>query len=154
MIAIEEVANVDEIARLVCRDPRSEPVGRSMDNVIVGVGQRSIRERFVAKVALISVSASVRREEAKRRELISFLVRASIVKSSARLPARKKLHGFRFVFLNPSPRPRPTPRGPPRPRPRNPRSPPAPGPGPAPQLPSSFHRRLESPPPRPAPFSW
>ena len=30
MIAIEKVANVDvdEIARLVCRDPRREPVGR------------------------------------------------------------------------------------------------------------------------------
>lgn len=40
MIAIEKVANVDvdEIARLVCRDPRREPVGRSVDNVIVGVG--------------------------------------------------------------------------------------------------------------------
>ena len=49
-------------------------------------GERSIGERFVAKVALIPVSASVGRE-AKGRELISFLVRACIAKSSARLPA-------------------------------------------------------------------
>lgn len=41
-IVIVWVADGDEIARLVCRDPRSEPVGRSMVNVIFGGAWASV----------------------------------------------------------------------------------------------------------------